>query len=229
MVLCIALCFLIAGGSGAGEADVEGSVDMEKEREEGWIPLFDGKTLKGWKPAEENSDAFRVEEGKLVADGGRCHLYYVGPVSDHDFKDFELKLEVMTTKGSNSGVYFHTAYTKVGWPRKGHEAQVNSTHSDWRRTGSLYNIRDVREAHSKDDKWFTYHIIVKGQRVVIKVNGKTTVDYAEPEGLTRKDRTDGEIIGHGTFALQAHDPKSVTYYRNIRVKLNDENNPRQGS
>ena len=126
IVTVAALCVLLAGVAGAGEAGVP------KEEEEGWIPLFDGKTLKGWKAAEENSDAFHVESGKLVADGGRSHLYYVGPVADHDFKDFELKLEVMTTKGSNSGVFFHTAYAKKGWPPKGHEAQVNSTHSDWR-------------------------------------------------------------------------------------------------
>ena len=214
--LAAGLCALLVAVSSAGEAS--GS----KEEEAGWISLFDGKTLKGWKAAEENSEAFRVEAGKLIADGGRSHLYYVGPVADHDFKNFDLKLEVMTTKGSNSGVYFHTAYARKGWPPKGHEAQVNSTHTDWRKTGSLYSVRDVREAFSKDDEWFTYHIIVQGQRVVIKVNGETTVDYTEPKGLTRKERPDGEIIGHGTFALQAHDPKSVTYYRNIRVKVLDD-------
>ena len=199
-----------------------GAALSAEEKEAGWISLFDGETLNGWKAAEENPEAFRVEDGKLLADGGRCHLYYDGPVSNHDFKDFELKLEVMTTKGSNSGVYFHSAYAKKGWPAKGHEAQVNSTHSDGRKTGSLYSIRDVHEASSKDDEWFTYHIIVRGQRVVIKVNGETLVDYTEPKGLTRKERPDGEIVGHGTFALQAHDPKSLTYYRNIRVKVLDD-------
>ncbi len=196
---------------------------VSEEEESGWVPLFDGKTLDGWKPNDENPESFRVADGRIVADGGRSHLYYVGSVTNHDFKNFELKLEVMTTKGSNSGVYFHTAYdAKTEWPPKGHEAQVNTSHSDWRKTGSLYSIRDVREALSKDGEWFTYHIIVQGQRVTIKVNGVTTVDYVEPEGLTRKERPDGEIIDHGTFALQAHDPKSLTYFRNIRVKVLDE-------
>jgi hypothetical protein len=184
-----------------------------------WISLYDGTSLDDWKPAKENSHAFRVEHGVLIADGGRSHLYYNGPVLNGEFDDFDLKLEVKTTPGSNSGVYFHSAYADEGWPAKGHEAQVNSTHSDWRKTGSLYSIRDVREQQSTDGEWFEYHITVVGQRVVIRVNGETTVDYTEPEGLTRKERPDGEIVGSGTFALQAHDPDSVTCYRNIRVRI----------
>jgi hypothetical protein len=126
----------------------------QQEAEAGWRSLFDGETLTGWRSAEENPQAWRVEDGTLVADGGRSHLYYVGPVANHNFKNFELKLEGMTTKGSNSGVYFHAGYARTSWPAKGHEALVNSTHSDWRRTGSLYSIRDVRECPSTDGEWF---------------------------------------------------------------------------
>jgi hypothetical protein len=209
VALCLVLCSLAAVAESGTQNDPEA----------GWVSLFDGTSLKDWKAAEENPDSFKLVDGQLLADGGRSHIYYVGPVADHDFKNFELKLEVKTTKGSNSGVYFHTAYGKQGWPPKGHEAQVNSTHTDWRRTGSLYAVRDVRKPFSKDDEWFSYHIKVEGQHIVIKVDGETTVDYVEPEGLTRKERPDGEMIDRGTFALQAHDPKSLTYYRNIRVKV----------
>ena len=213
--MLIALSMVMVALAGAEE----GRTAKEKEKEAGFVSLFDGKSLTGWKAAEENPESFQVKDGILVVDGGRSHLYYVGPVAQHEFKNVELKLEVMTTKGSNSGVYFHSGYAKKGWPAKGHECQVNSTHGDWRKTGSLYSIRDIKESPSKDNEWFSYHIIVKSQRVLIKVNGKTMVDYTEPEGLTRKERPDGEIIGHGTFAFQAHDPKSITYYRNIRVKV----------
>jgi hypothetical protein len=178
--------------------------------EEGWHPLFDGKTLDGWK-ASENVKSFSVVDGKIQAFGPRSHLFYVGPVGDHSFRNFELKLEVMTTPGSNSGVYFGTAYQERGWPGKGIECQVNATHKDWKRTGSLYNIVNVREAHHKDGEWFTYHIIVNGRTVVTKVDGKTVVEYAEPPDARRK-------LSSGTICLQGHDPKSRVFYRNIRIK-----------
>lgn len=176
-----------------------------------WIRLFDGKTLKGWK-ASENPGTFKVEDGAIVVDGPRAHLFYVGPVKDHNFKNFEFKARVMTTPGSNSGMYFHTEYQENGWPSKGYEVQVNNSHTDWRRTGSLYAVDDVREAHAKDNEWFTQHIIVQGDRVIVKVDGKTVVDYTEP------DAADQQRISSGTFALQGHDPESTVYYKDVMVK-----------
>ena len=107
-----------------------------------WISLFDGESLKGW-TANENRETFRVEDGLIVAHGPRSHLYYTGPVADHNFKNFELEVEVMTTPGSNSGLYFHTEFEEEGWPAKGYEAQVNNSHTDPRLTGSLYGIENV--------------------------------------------------------------------------------------
>jgi len=185
-------------------------------KEEGWISLFDGKTLNGWK-ASENKDTFSVRDGMIVVDGPRSHLFYVGPVEKADFKNFEIKAEIMTKPGANSGIYFHTEYQEEGWPDKGYEVQVNNTHSDWRKTGSLYGIKDVRGSSAKDDKWFTERIIVQGKRIIIKVNGETTVDYTEPENIAYT-RFPGRKIARGTFALQGHDPKSVIYYKNIMVK-----------
>ncbi len=183
-------------------------------KEDGWISLFDG-TLNGWK-ASENKDTFSVRDGMIVVDGPRSHLFYVGPVNNANFKNFEIKAEVMTKPGANSGIYFHTEYRERGWPNKGYEVQVNNTHSDWRKTGSLYGIKDVRGSSAKDNQWFTEHIIVQDKRIIIKVNGQTTVDYIEPEDVARSDR--GRKISSGTFALQGHDPKSVIYYKNVMVK-----------
>ena len=95
-----------------------------------WRQLFDGASLDGWTPSNENPNSYFVEDGVLVLRGGRSHLFYTGPVGGADFKNFELKLEAKTTPGSNSGVYFHTAYQDKGWPGKGFEAQVNTTHKD---------------------------------------------------------------------------------------------------
>jgi 3-keto-disaccharide hydrolase len=186
--------------------------------DEGWIPLFDGHSLDGW-TASENKDSCRVEDGMIVlGGGGRSHLFYTGPVQNHDFKNFELKVQVKTEPGSNSGIFFHTAYQDTDWPKKGYEAQVNNTQEDWRKTGSLYEVEDIRESPVKDGEWFDYDITVQGKRIVLKVNGQTTVDYTEPEHPERSEARKERILSSGTFALQAHDPTCTVYYRDIRVK-----------
>lgn len=184
----------------------------------GWIPLFDGKSLEGW-TASENKDSCRVEDGLIVVGGERSHLFYSGSVGNHDFDDFELKLEVKTKPGSNSGIFFHTQYQEEGWPNHGYEAQVNATHGDWRKTGSIYNVKDVREAPAEDNEWFDYHVIVRGQDITVKVNGETVNEYTEPEDVQPPEDRPHRKLSSGTIALQAHDPGSTVYYRNIRIKL----------
>ena len=183
----------------------------------GWISLFDGKSLNNWKVGEHAS-TFSVEDGAIVAHGETAHLFYMGDVKNHDFKNFEFKADVMTMPGSNSGIYFHTQYQETGWPAKGYEVQVNNSHTDWRRTGSLYSVQDVKEVYVKDSVWFTEYIKVEGKRVIIKINDKTVVDYTEPENVQRPADMAGRVISHGTFALQGHDPKSKVYFKNIMVK-----------
>ena len=189
-----------------------------EEDEEGFVPLMDGKTFKGWKPTRENADTWKIEDGAFVTRGPRSHLFYVG--DPKPFKNFHLKVEVMTEPGSNGGIYFHTRYQESGWPRYGFESQVNCTHTDWIKTGSLYGIVNIGFALCRDNKWWLQEIIVKGNTVTVKIDGITALQYVEPPGakpghpFTRK-------IAEGTFALQAHDPHSVVRYRNIRVKRLD--------
>lgn len=183
----------------------------------GWVSLFDGKSLKDWKVGH-NAATFSVEDGAIVAHGETAHLFYTGDVKNRDFKNFEFKADVMTMPGSNSGIYFHTQYQEDGWPSKGYEVQVNNSHTDWRRTGSLYAIDDVKEVYVKDSVWFTEQVIVQGKRVIIKINNKTVVDYTEPANGQRSKDMSGRVISNGTFALQGHDPKSKVYFKNIMVK-----------
>ncbi len=188
------------------------------QAQDGWLPLFDGKSLDGWKVGE-NASTFSVQDGAIVVFGPRAHLFYVGPVKNHTFKDFEWKAEIMTFPGANSGMYFHTEYQEGGWPQKGYEVQVNNSHTDPIRTGSLYGILNVMNtAPANDKEWFTQHIVVKGKTVRIAVNGKTTVEYTEPADVSRPADTKGRVLSQGTFALQGHDPKSRVHYRNIMVK-----------
>ena len=185
--------------------------------QDGWLSLFDGKSLNNWK-ASENPATFSVENGAIVVHGPRAHLFYEGPVMNHDFKNFEFKAKVMTTQGSNSGIFIHTAYQETGWPSKGYEVQVNNSHTDWRRTGSLYAVEDVKEVYVKDDEWYTEYIKVEGKRITIKINDKTVVDYTEPDGIeTTKDRAE-KHLSMGTFALQGHDPKSKVFFKEVMVR-----------
>jgi hypothetical protein len=183
-----------------------------QDSNDGWISLFNGKNLDGW-TASENKDTFSVRDGIILVKGPRSHLFYTGTVEDANFKDFEFKADILTKPRANSGMYFHTKYKETGWPGEGFEVQVNNSHTDWRRTGSLYGINDVRDSAAKDNEWFTQHIIVDGRQITVLVNGKPVMQYAVPEEGRRSRK-----LSSGTFALQGHDPGSMIYYKNIMVR-----------
>jgi hypothetical protein len=193
------------------------SSQKNRSTDKEWISLFDGTSLNNWK-ASENSSTFTVDSGMTIVHGPRAHLFYDGPVENHNFKNFELKVTVMTTPGSNSGIFFHTQYQDKDWPSKGYEVQVNNSHSDWRRTGSLYGVDDVKEVYVKDNEWYVEHIIVKGKKVTVKINGKTVVDYTEPDDVENLPGRKEKHLSRGTFALQGHDPASKVYYKKVLVK-----------
>lgn len=204
----------LACGLFAVSADAEDAVSPEYDRDikkaeeskDGWIQLFNGKDFTGWKISEDGK--WKIEEGQIVANGPRSHLF-----TGQEFKNFIFQADVKTTPGSNSGIYFHTKFQEKGWPEQGHEAQVNVTHKDPVKTGSLYNVVKNFKTPAKDNEWWTQTVIVKGQQIIIKVNDKVVVNYTEP-----KDVNGGRKLSQGNFALQAHDPNSVVYFKNIRAK-----------
>ena len=188
------------------------------DSEEGFKTIFDGKTFTGWKLGDESAKSWRIEDGALVAQGSRSHAFYVG--DEKPFKDFELKVDVMTEPGSNGGIYFHTKYQESSWPKAGFECQVNVSQGDWIKTGSLYGLVNMALTPAQDNKWWTQHIIVKGNKVTVKIDDKTVLEYNEPPGAVAGKDFERKL-GSGTFALQAHDPKSVIRYKNVRVKRLD--------
>lgn len=206
-LLVSTFCFMVIG---------HGQSPEDKD-EKDWISLFNGKNLDGWKVGD-NPNSFSVENGSIKVNGPVAHLFYVGDVGDHSFKNFEFKTSVMTKPGANSGIYFHTQYQEAGWPEIGYEVQVNNSQKDWKRTGSLYGIVDIKENYANDNEWYTEYIKVEGSRVIIKINDIVVVDYTEPEN-PKRDEGSQRVLSQGTFALQAHDPGSTVFYKDIMVKI----------
>ncbi|HTU22311.1 MAG TPA: DUF1080 domain-containing protein [Gemmataceae bacterium] len=231
-----ALALALAPASALDKKDEKGS--------EKWTQLFNGKDLTGWKmysspnPGDieeiikKESDGkviayygklkkgkdkgkevplWRVEGGLLIGSGPHSHLFS----ERGDYENFRYRVEAMINDHGNSGQYFRT---KLGpdFP-KGYEAQINSTHGDPKRGGTLYpSFGPPKEDEKKiviterlyqPNEWFTQEVIAKGNHIIIKVNGKTTVDYV--------DRKNTYTKGH--FALQGHDPGTMVKYRKVEV------------
>ncbi len=188
--------------------------------QDGWVQLFDGHSLNGWRPSE-TKDSWKVIDGQLAADGPRSHLFYSGNVNQANFLNFELEVEALAKPSANSGVYFHTAYQETDFPQKGFEVQVNNTAGggERKKTGSLYGFRNVYKEFVKDDEWFKLNVLVRGKNVQVRLNGMLVVDYTEPAtafvptGIERE-----RFLQRGTFALQCHDPNSKARFRSVRVR-----------
>ncbi len=184
------------------------------DEEPGWTKLFNGKDLTGWKTYPRGTGKWKVEDGAIVGSGSASHLF----TERDDFIDFHLRAEVQINDAGNSGMYFRTQFAQ-GFP-PGYEAQINSTHRDPVKTGSLYpdgrqkftagevKAMRVTDMLVKPDEWFTYEVVCKGDHIVIKVNGKTTVDF--------KDQKNRFAKGH--FAFQQHHEGSVVKVRKVEVK-----------
>ena len=167
----------------------------------GWVKIFDGKSLNGWK-ALENESAWSVKDGNIVGDGERSHLFY----TLKQCKNCEFYAEVKLNHSGNSGMYFRAKMEK-GWPT-GYESQVENTSPDPRKTGSLYKFSDVKEQLVQDDTWWAQHIIADGTHIIIKVNGKTTVDFVDEKNTHSE----------GYLALQQHNKGSVVTFRKLMMR-----------
>lgn len=202
-------------------ASIAGALGL-RAQDGGWVSLFDGKTLNGWK-ASENAGSWRVEGGSLVGNGPRSHLFYTGGVQNGRFKNFELEVEAMPAALTNSGVYFHTEYQERGFPQKGFEVQINNSalgegkYRERKKTGSLYGVRNQYKTLARDDEWFRMNVQVRGKNVQVRVNGTLVVNYTEADPpMVANER--GRVLSSGTFALQGHDPGSRIRFRSVRVR-----------
>ncbi len=205
-------------------------------QDDGFIDLFNGKDLSGWTENLENESSFAVVDGAIKVDGARNHLFYSGEVEDANFTNFELHVIAKTQPNANAGIFFHTRFQEKGWPSVGYEAQVNASHKDPKKTGSIYNIRNILTFHEgtrafepmpadkvfekaphADGEWFDYKIRVNGKKIETFVNGEQLVDYTE-DPADFHEKFPERKLSSGTFAIQAHDPESVVFFKSIRIK-----------
>jgi len=194
---------------------------------EDWQPLFNGKDLAGWR-ATNDPDSFTVKDGILrcQASGKRpAHLLYVGEhkMGFEKFKNFELEARVKSEPNANGGIFIHTSKATRDAGKvldEGYEVQLNSSPREPRKTGSLYAIVDLDESPVDETKWFTIRIVVKEKRITVAINGKEVVDYTEPPDPKRTPERAGRVLAAegGAIALQAHDLRSVWYFKEIKVK-----------
>jgi hypothetical protein len=216
MTTRIGLIALAAGLLAALATVPAPAADDTKSGSVGFVQLFNGRDLSGWKEHPDNKGKWSVQDGCLTATGPVTHLFS----ERGDYENFVYRMEVKINDKGNSGQYFRAQFAK-GFP-PGYEAQINSTHSDPIRTGSLYPafIRDrqkqrelrgklvVTDMLVKPDEWFTQEVTADGNHIIIKVNGKKTVDFVDESNAYTK----------GHFAIQHHDPTCKVMVRKVEVK-----------
>lgn len=193
---------------------------------ESWESLFNGKDLTGWQ-ANVMPESFTVVNGVLRVNATRqsAHLFFVGTGTSEPvrFKNFEFEAAVRSEPGSNSGVFIHTDMTtrdKALHLAKGYEIQLNSSAKEKRKTGSLYAVVDLDRSPVDETKWFQVRIVVQDRRIRVLLDGQQVIEYTEPPNVERPPERAGRRLdpNGGGIALQAHDPQSIFYFKDIRIK-----------
>jgi hypothetical protein len=194
----------------------------EKERAEGFVPLFNGRDLTGWKTYDAREDVWAVEDGMIVCRGKGGG--WLGTMRDHD--NFVLRVGYRLTPGGNSGVYLR-APQKGHISRAGMEIQILDDLDPrygkidfYQYTGAIYHVvAPTQRAGLPAGQWNRMEIRADGRQVVVVLNGKKIVDAdldrclkdpavaREHTGLTR---TTGKI------GLQSHSER--VEFRNLRIK-----------
>lgn len=185
------------------------TTNMVAAQEGKWTPLFDGRSMDGWEKVGGDESQWKVEDGSLTGAGPASMLVHTsGP-----YKNFRYRAEVKISDGGNSGLYFRT--TRRPGFSDGYEAQIDSTHSDPIRTGSIYGMCHVYDSLVQPDTWFSYELEVRDDvwrgremtRIKVIVDGNELFEYLD------FDKTFKE----GHFAFQHHDPNSIVHIRKVEV------------
>jgi hypothetical protein len=182
---------------------------VARAKDNEWVSLVDGKSMDGWEKVGNEKSVWEVKDGAICGSGPASMLVCTkGP-----YKNFRYRAEVKINDKGNSGLYFRTT-RKPGFAN-GYEAQIDSTHTDPIRTGSLYGMCHVYKPLVKPDEWFTYEIAVKDDvwrgrpvtRIKVSVNDDELYEFLDFE----------QQFKEGYFAFQQHDPGSKVCIRKVEV------------
>ncbi|MBI3758847.1 MAG: DUF1080 domain-containing protein [Deltaproteobacteria bacterium] len=189
--------------------DAEAKASDEKKGDAGWVQLFNGKDIVGWKTFDpKHQKHWYVKDGVLYSSGKEAsHLFS----PRDDYENFHYRIEAKISDKGNSGQYFRTKFGP-GYP-KGYEAQINSNFPDPQKTGSLYGFAKITEMLVPPEKWFVQEVIANGNRIQIILDGKKVVDYLDEKNTYTR----------GHFAIQQHGPAKggpevVVALKRIEVK-----------
>jgi hypothetical protein len=168
----------------------------------GWVTLFDGRDTKQW--YDIGGGNWRIESGVLVADGkkGKDNAFLV---TNDFYRDFQLKAEFWVSDDANSGIYMRCGNPEVITDKVCYEANIFDQRKDPSYgTGALVHIVKVEPMPKAGGKWNTYDITVKGDHIVLVLNGQKTVD------VRNKAFSDGRI------ALQY--AAGVVKFRKVQIR-----------
>lgn len=196
------------------------SADDKPASEEGFVPLFDGQTLKGW---QGGTDGYEVRDGVLVCKpGGSGNLY-----TDKEYGNFVFRFEFKLTPGANNGVGIRTpkegdaAYVgmEIQILDDGHPSYKNI--KDYQAHGSVYGVIPAKRGFLKPTgEWNTEEITVDGTRVKVVLNGEVIVDgdiaEARDKGTIDGQNHPGLKRDKGFIAFCGHG--AHIEFRNIRLK-----------
>ena len=188
--------------------------------ESGFTSLFNGKDLTGWKiggPAE----SFSVDQGAIVAHGAASHLFYDGAPEQPPVPQLRAPARHHGAKPLERRRLRDDRVPGEGIPGKGFEIQVNISHTDRIRSGSIYHVMDLSYIPAKDDEWYPMVVAVEGDTITVTLKGNQVARWTQPPDWNGAYDTPGRKIAPGTIAFQAHDPGSTTAYANIRVRVKD--------
>lgn len=166
-------------------------------QDEGYVSLFDGKTLTGW--TQEGAAQWKVSDGAISTDGANSGWLR----SNGSYSNFILKLEFKTAADGNSGVFLRSA--KEGPAHEtGYELQIFDQHPKFT-TGSLVNHAVAKKATFKANEWNAYEVTVMGDRFIVNLNGEQVLDARDSKAKS------------GHVGLQVNKDKPIAF-RNMRIK-----------